>query len=66
MKLRPFLTAAIIASTGIYFSGFTYAEDLVVMLLPENVNPRWESQDAYYFVQSMKKISPEEFFVLKY
>ena len=34
-------------------------EDLVVMLLPENVNPRWENQDAHYFVESMKDIAPE-------
>ena len=33
--------------------------DLVVMLLPENVNPRWENQDAHYFVESMKDIAPE-------
>ena len=29
------------------------AEDMVAMLLPENVNPRWESQDAAFFVKHM-------------
>ncbi|MEM7128435.1 MAG: substrate-binding domain-containing protein [Chloroflexota bacterium] len=33
--------------------------DLVVMLLPENVNPRWESQDAFFFQEAMAELSPE-------
>lgn len=36
-----------------------YAEDFVAMLLPENVNPRWESQDAAFFVEHMKKLAPD-------
>ena len=35
------------------------AEDYVAMLLPENVNPRWESQDAKAFVDRMKEIAPD-------
>lgn len=35
------------------------AEDLVAMLLPENVNPRWESQDAHFFVEAMKELAPD-------
>jgi D-xylose transport system substrate-binding protein len=31
----------------------------VAMLLPENVNPRWESQDAAFFVEKMKELSPD-------
>ena len=34
------------------------AEDMVAMLLPENVNPRWESQDAAFFVKHMKDMAP--------
>jgi D-xylose transport system substrate-binding protein len=34
------------------------AEDIVAMLLPENVNPRWESQDAAFFVKHMKDMAP--------
>lgn len=34
------------------------AADWVAMLLPENVNPRWESQDARFFVESMAEIAP--------
>jgi D-xylose transport system substrate-binding protein len=29
------------------------------MLLPENVNPRWESQDAHFFVKAMKELAPD-------
>jgi len=31
----------------------------VAMLLPENVNPRWESQDAAFFVQHMAEYAPD-------
>ena len=34
------------------------AEDWVALLLPENVNPRWESQDARFFIESMAEIAP--------
>ncbi len=30
----------------------------VAMLLPENLNPRWEGQDAVFFKQWMKKLAP--------
>jgi D-xylose transport system substrate-binding protein len=35
------------------------AEDMVALLLPENVNPRWESQDAAAFVRTMEQIAPD-------
>jgi len=35
------------------------AEDMVALLLPENVNPRWEQQDAAAFVRTMAKIAPD-------
>lgn len=50
-------TAAIALTTA--FATSASAEDLVVMLLPENVNARWESQDAFFFVEHMKKMSPD-------
>ena len=31
----------------------------VALFLPENVNPRWESQDAASFVSTMKEIAPD-------
>lgn len=36
-----------------------YSADMVALLLPENVNPRWESQDARFFVEAMGKIAPD-------
>lgn len=38
--------------------GAAAAEDMVALLLPENVNPRWEQQDAAAFVSTMKEIAP--------
>ncbi len=49
-------TAALAMSTG--FGSTAMAEDLVAMLLPENVNARWESQDAFFYVQAMKELVP--------
>ncbi len=34
-------------------------EQYVAMLLPENVNPRWESQDAAFFVEHMAEYAPD-------
>ena len=41
------------------FASVASAQDYVAMLLPENVNPRWESQDAHFFVEAMKRIAPD-------
>jgi len=65
MSLKPCLsagkfattTAALVLTAG--FAANALAEDFVAMLLPENVNPRWESQDARFFVESMKEIAPD-------
>lgn len=35
------------------------AADMVALLLPENVNPRWEQQDATAFVATMKEVAPD-------
>lgn len=35
------------------------AEDMVALLLPENVNPRWEQQDAAAFLSTMAEIAPD-------
>ena len=40
-------------------AGSATAGDFVAMLLPENVNPRWESQDAHFFVKAMKEMVPD-------
>lgn len=46
-------TAATVGLSGVA------AADMVALLLPENVNPRWEQQDAAAFVATMGKIAPE-------
>ena len=33
--------------------------DTIALLLPENVNPRWEQQDAAAFVRTMGEIAPD-------
>ena len=40
-------------------AGIASAQNMVAMLLPENVNPRWESQDAHFFVESMQRLAPD-------
>lgn len=40
-------------------AGIANAEEMVALLLPENVNPRWEQQDAAAFVSTMKEIAPD-------
>ncbi len=50
------------AATLAMSAGFTtsaVAEDWVALLLPENVNPRWESQDARFFIESMSELAPD-------
>ncbi len=52
------LAGTVALAAAISVSGSANAENLVVMLLPENVNPRWESQDAHFFVEAMKEVAP--------
>ncbi|MGI9504116.1 MAG: substrate-binding domain-containing protein, partial [Geminicoccaceae bacterium] len=57
-KKRFFLrTGAAVLALGV--TGTAMAEDMVALLLPENVNPRWESQDARFFQESMGKLAPD-------
>ena len=44
---------------GTASAGSALAEDMVAFLLPENVNPRWESQDAKFFLESMAELAPD-------
>lgn len=52
------VTGAALLTTTMLAGGQALAAD-VALLLPENVNPRWESQDAASFVATMKEIAPE-------
>ena len=58
-KLKKGLLAAGALSVTLAGTGLASAEDMVALLLPENVNPRWEQQDATAFVQTMASIAPE-------
>jgi len=39
-------------------AGAAQAENMVAMLLPENVNARWEGQDAPFFIKAMAELMP--------
>ncbi len=52
-------TVLLSGAATLALAGSAAAEDLVAMLLPENVNPRWESQDAAFFVEAMKQLAPD-------
>lgn len=58
-RVNGLTTTFIAASLTFAVAGNAVAEDFVAMLLPENVNPRWESQDARFFLESMTKIAPD-------
>jgi len=53
-----FWLGSVIVILGIASSA-AYAEDMVALLLPENVNPRWEQQDATAFVATMSEVAPD-------
>ena len=53
------LLAAGTALATVCGAGVAAAADMVALLLPENVNPRWEQQDAAAFVSTMKEIAPD-------
>ena len=60
-KFKKAIKPAVVAAgfmMGATLSAGVWAADLVALLLPENVNPRWESQDAKFFVESMAKVAP--------
>ncbi len=58
-KLSKGLLAGTVATSALLAAGTASAEDIVALLLPENVNPRWEQQDAAAFLQTMKEIAPD-------
>ncbi|MCR9137510.1 MAG: substrate-binding domain-containing protein [Alphaproteobacteria bacterium] len=51
--------AGAVLMAGTAFSTSQASASDVALLLPENVNPRWESQDAAAFVATMKEIAPD-------
>lgn len=58
-RLGTRLAAALVSVSSCLAATSAAAEDFVAMLLPENVIPRWEGQDAKGFVDRMKEIAPD-------
>jgi D-xylose transport system substrate-binding protein len=58
-KLKKGLLASSVAASALLTTGVATAADMVALLLPENVNPRWEQQDAAAFVAKMAIIAPD-------
>ena len=54
---KGLLMTTIIFGTS-FIAQSSAAKDMVALLLPENVNPRWEQQDAAAFVRTMEAIAP--------
>ena len=55
---KGLLATTMIVSAGVAAQSVA-AADMVALLLPENVNPRWEQQDAAAFVRTMATIAPD-------
>lgn len=58
-KARKSLIAINVAAAAFLAGGVATAADMVALLLPENVNPRWEQQDAAAFVAKMAELAPD-------
>jgi len=58
-KMKRILLASSIASVAFMGAPTVFAADMVALLLPENVNPRWESQDAKAFLEKMGELAPD-------
>lgn len=58
-KLTKGLLAGSVAASALMVAGTASADGMVALLLPENVNPRWEQQDAAAFLATMAEIAPD-------
>ena len=56
-KITRFIARAALAALPAFYAGGALAQ--VVLLLPDNDQPRWESQDGAFFVQHMKNLAPD-------
>ena len=57
-KLTKGHLTGMITASALAAAGTATAADMVALLLPENVNPRWEQQDATAFLATMAEIAP--------
>lgn len=58
-RTRNLLLAGSVASIAFMGTSSAFAADMVALLLPENVNPRWEQQDAKAFLEKMSELAPD-------
>ncbi len=58
-KTKHILLVSSIASMALLGASTAFAADMVALLLPENVNPRWEQQDAKAFLEKMGELAPD-------
>ena len=58
-KIKKNLLAGSFAISTFAMAGTVSAGAMVALLLPENVNPRWETQDAAAFVRTMGELAPD-------
>ena len=59
INLSKGLLGGTVASSILFATGAAVAANMVALLLPENVNPRWEQQDAAAFVRTMGQLAPD-------
>ena len=59
MKPKPLTRLAVLAAAVFTLSSPATAADYVPLLLPDNDQPRWESQDGAFFVKHMKALAPD-------
>ena len=58
-KLKKGIITTTLLASGTFIAQSASAKEMVALLLPENVNPRWEQQDAAAFVRTMAAIAPD-------
>ena len=58
-KFKKNILAGSVAIATTAMAGTVSAGAMVALLLPENVNPRWETQDAAAFVRTMGELAPD-------
>ena len=59
MKPKPLTRMAVLAAMTLSLASPAMAADYVPLLLPDNDQPRWESQDGAFFLKHMKALAPD-------
>ena len=59
MKSNNLTRLAVLAALSVSMSSPALSADYVPLLLPDNDQPRWESQDGAFFVKHMKALAPD-------